>query len=163
MPVRGLLTTIGAILVVLGLMIHRTRRWRPVTPFGSLWFPVGSAIALAGTQFYDVMYLGVGNALPLPVNITALLPILVLFFTVGSLTRQRGRTVLFWAVGLGGVLLIIYSVYIHFVTLPPLGDTSPLVAPARFVLFFSLVFSIAAAPWYWLGYELTSADTLGTH
>lgn len=163
MPVRGLLTTIGAILVVVGVLFHRTRQWRPLTPARSLWFPVGTAIALAGTQVYDVMHLGVGNALPLPNNITALLPLLVLFFTVGSLARYRGKTVLFWAVGLGAVLLTVYSVYIHLLSALPLGDTSPFVATARFVLFLGLVFSVAAAPWYWLGYELTAANTSGTY
>lgn len=158
MPVRGLLTTLGAILVVLGLLIYRNQQWRPLTPLRSLWFPVGTTIAISGTQLYDVVLLGVSEALPLPNNITALLPLLVLFFTVGSLSRIQGKKVLLWAVGLGAALLVLYSVYIHFVLSPPLGDTSPAVATARFALFFGLVFAVAAAPWFGLGYKLTIAD-----
>lgn len=161
--VRGLLTSLGTFLVILGGLVHYAGTWEPLTPLRSLWFPVGAVLGLVGTQLYDVWYVGITGALPLPNSLSALIPVAVLFLTVGSLVRRSGRAVLYAVAGVSAVGVAVYAGYIHFVTPPPLGNTSPIVAAIRFALFLGLIFTVGTAPWYGLGYLLTKPDHRSTN
>lgn len=141
---RGLMTTVGGFLIVLGGLMGYSGTWRPVTPLWSLLVPVGVAIGLVATQAYDVVYSGAGGTLPLPHDLISFLPVMTLFLGAGSVMRRQGTTVVLSLGGVGIVLLIGGAV---------ITDAPPVV-PVILVC----MLAVAGAPWLALGYMLSSPE-----
>lgn len=142
--VRGLLTTVGALLLVMGGLLGYSGTWRPVTPVRSLWVPVGVTLGLVATQTYDLLYGGAGGSLPLPHGLLSLLPMTTLFLGVGSVYRSRGPAVVLSLAAMGTVLLLGGAV---------ITDAPPVVP-----VVIGGVLVVGGAPWLVLGYVLSNPE-----
>lgn len=139
---RWVLTAIGTLLVAIGGMVIYTASWTPLTPIRGVPIPAAVTVAFYATNAYDVLFSGVQHGfLSIPLEVVLLVPVTAIALPIGS-AFAAGRDARVIA---GGV-----------VAMAGLGFAIGRSLHPTVLLVVGGILAVGGAPWFVLGYRLTS-------